>query len=886
METDGVSGGASRLLGEVERSDKKRFRSVEEMKAEKKPALLPSIRTETSSATYMVQSSRPPRQNSFASSASAVAASSSSAFSPRVHALVPDKKPSSNALEACREQEKLERVFLPRRTALSLPLTLKWMVQPGAFVVAGQTLALLYPQHPSPSPSSPSPSSPSPSSPSPSSPSPFPRSSSPSASDSLRESAEAGAERVAEDGLVVSDENGEKSSKGLRDSQGKGNDDALRCFDLPAPVAGRVASLAIPGGSEIRDAELCVCEIAPAACAHALVVGGLCAICGVEVRETHLQEKTVHAGFVSTHKDLRLDREFARRMEYERMSTLLTKRKLCLILDLDNTLLQASPDLPPLDGPPLILLDDFCACRPPSAKSASSAKPERSISSAGVAAQSKMPTVGDIADKTRERQRDGEEDMRDATTNGETEDVGDRDAGERVYGEAQREHKSATEEPEGEEGVTSLALTDVPSVSSSLSSSLFSSVVAAAEPAEAAGEREKREGEGETRDPEREAKDARTADGRDASMKKRGELRVQQEGESRGNRGEGRGEQRGERGEERRERRRGGREGRRPEREGKESSVHGETQASRGTPWALRRGFWTPTAEEFSRWVDVCFPTRAEGNEQCVSSAGEGKTKEASVGEDRERSEEAKSSEERGDRGLGASRDEEAKPVERGAREALQTVGDVDAERDVDGKEADRTKQDRRGKEEETEYPHYREDAEGEAIRHTLEKSVIGVRVAVEASPVGASRRAREGWRRAASRHEAGALPLPSEQHITFFKLRPGCLDFLRRVSQTFELYMYTMGTALHAATALRILDPKRRFFGRRVFSRQDAVNGLKAIERIFPHDQKMVIVVDDLECMWSYSPCCIKVTTNAYMHTYKFSQLSLSADTYIEMHA
>ncbi|KFG42197.1 NLI interacting factor family phosphatase [Toxoplasma gondii p89] len=226
------------------------------MKAEKKPALLPSIRTETSSATYMVQSSRPPRQNSFASSASAVAASSSSTFSPRVHALVPDKRPSSNALEACREQEKLERVFLPRRTALSLPLTLKWMVQPGAFVVAGQTLALLYPQHPSPSPSSPSPSSPSPSSPSPSSPSPsFPRSSSPSASDSLRESAEAGAERVAEDGLVVSDKDGEKSSKGLRDSQGKEKDDALRCFDLPAPVAGRVASLAIPGGSEIRDAE-------------------------------------------------------------------------------------------------------------------------------------------------------------------------------------------------------------------------------------------------------------------------------------------------------------------------------------------------------------------------------------------------------------------------------------------------------------------------------------------------------------------------------------------------------------------------------------------------------------------------------------------------------
>lgn len=69
------------------------------------------------------------------------------------------------------------------------------------------------------------------------------------------------------------------------------------------------------------------------------------------------------------------------------------------------------------------------------------------------------------------------------------------------------------------------------------------------------------------------------------------------------------------------------------------------------------------------------------------------------------------------------------------------------------------------------------------------------------------------------------------------------------------------------------MLDPQRRFFGGRVFSRRDAVQGLKSAHRIFPYDRKMVLVVDDLEYMWHHVASCIKV--NGYF----FFEDTMAAD-------
>eukprot|EP00921_Rhytidocystis_pertsovi_P014289 GHVQ01023216.1.p1 GENE.GHVQ01023216.1~~GHVQ01023216.1.p1 ORF type:complete len:910 (+),score=74.34 GHVQ01023216.1:241-2730(+) len=96
---------------------------------------------------------------------------------------------------------------------------------------------------------------------------------------------------------------------------------------------------------------------------------------------------------------------------------------------------------------------------------------------------------------------------------------------------------------------------------------------------------------------------------------------------------------------------------------------------------------------------------------------------------------------------------------------------------------------------------------------------------------------------------------------ISYYKLRPGVLSFLKEMSHLFELYLYTMGTAEHADAALKILDPMRQWFANRVFTRGDGLNGVKCINRIFPNDRRMLIIVDDSEHAWpGMIDCLIKV--------------------------
>eukprot|EP00922_Rhytidocystis_sp_ex-Travisia-forbesii_P071246 GHVS01106339.1.p1 GENE.GHVS01106339.1~~GHVS01106339.1.p1 ORF type:complete len:400 (-),score=19.44 GHVS01106339.1:63-1157(-) len=59
---------------------------------------------------------------------------------------------------------------------------------------------------------------------------------------------------------------------------------------------------------------------------------------------------------------------------------------------------------------------------------------------------------------------------------------------------------------------------------------------------------------------------------------------------------------------------------------------------------------------------------------------------------------------------------------------------------------------------------------------------------------------------------------------------------------------------------SLQILDPERRWFGNRIFTRFDGQDGIKSINRIFPYDKKMVLIVDDSEQAWpGVLQSCIK---------------------------
>jgi len=85
-----------------------------------------------------------------------------------------------------------------------------------------------------------------------------------------------------------------------------------------------------------------------------------------------------------------------------------------------------------------------------------------------------------------------------------------------------------------------------------------------------------------------------------------------------------------------------------------------------------------------------------------------------------------------------------------------------------------------------------------------------------------------------------------------YIKKRPGLDDFLRRVSEMYELHVYTMGTRAYAQAVAKLVDPDQSLFGNRVISRDE--NGsifTKSLQRLFPTSQNMVVIIDDRSDVW-----------------------------------
>lgn len=100
-----------------------------------------------------------------------------------------------------------------------------------------------------------------------------------------------------------------------------------------------------------------------------------------------------------------------------------------------------------------------------------------------------------------------------------------------------------------------------------------------------------------------------------------------------------------------------------------------------------------------------------------------------------------------------------------------------------------------------------------------------------------------------------------------YIKMRPGLKQFLAKVSEMFELHVYTMGTRAYALNIAKIVDPDKKLFGDRIISRDE--NGsmtAKSLARLFPVDTKMVVIIDDRADVWPRNrPNLIKV------HPYDF---------------
>lgn len=94
-----------------------------------------------------------------------------------------------------------------------------------------------------------------------------------------------------------------------------------------------------------------------------------------------------------------------------------------------------------------------------------------------------------------------------------------------------------------------------------------------------------------------------------------------------------------------------------------------------------------------------------------------------------------------------------------------------------------------------------------------------------------------------------------------YVKPRPGLADFLRSLSERYELHVYTMGTRSYADCVCKLVDPDGSLFGTRILSRDE--NGSlvqKSLTRLFPMDTSMVVIIDDRGDVWSWSPNLVKV--------------------------
>lgn len=107
-----------------------------------------------------------------------------------------------------------------------------------------------------------------------------------------------------------------------------------------------------------------------------------------------------------------------------------------------------------------------------------------------------------------------------------------------------------------------------------------------------------------------------------------------------------------------------------------------------------------------------------------------------------------------------------------------------------------------------------------------------------------------------------GAKPAGNDEGCWYYvKPRPGLTEFLKSLSQKYELHVYTMGTRSYANCVCKLVDPDGSLFGTRILSRDENGSLLhKSLSRLFPMDTSMVVIIDDRGDVWNWSPNLVKV--------------------------
>ncbi|CCI40748.1 unnamed protein product [Albugo candida] len=98
---------------------------------------------------------------------------------------------------------------------------------------------------------------------------------------------------------------------------------------------------------------------------------------------------------------------------------------------------------------------------------------------------------------------------------------------------------------------------------------------------------------------------------------------------------------------------------------------------------------------------------------------------------------------------------------------------------------------------------------------------------------------------------------LPGMKTIQYVvKLRPGLHQFLKSLSEQYDLCIYTHGTRTYAEAIAGIIDPNDTFFRHRIVARTDTPDiDHKSLKLLFPScDDSMILILDDRLDVWKVS--------------------------------
>ncbi|EGO02585.1 hypothetical protein SERLA73DRAFT_102556 [Serpula lacrymans var. lacrymans S7.3] len=102
---------------------------------------------------------------------------------------------------------------------------------------------------------------------------------------------------------------------------------------------------------------------------------------------------------------------------------------------------------------------------------------------------------------------------------------------------------------------------------------------------------------------------------------------------------------------------------------------------------------------------------------------------------------------------------------------------------------------------------------------------------------------------------------IENEGCMYYIKPRPGWQHFLHSIANKYEMHVYTMGTRAYAEEVCAAIDPDGTIFGGRILSRDESGSlTQKSLQRLFPCDTSMVVIIDDRADVWEWSPNLVKV--------------------------